>query len=141
MRGDVVKLKLRNGRMLNVPDDWGMVHDPTGTCINRCDVYLTRYVIKNPVVTQMEPKFASIARAYFGDLKNLVAGSVELPRGPWHLIGQVERIFYARYGNLEGMYYHPFKLPVDLHEQQGGGAYLLSLPERCVIDSHGFVWP
>lgn len=141
VRGDVVKLELDTGRVIEVPETWGIIHDPTGEYANRCDVYIAEYRIGTPNRTPLAPQLSSIARAYFGDLENLRDGTVDLPTGPWHRVGRVVRIYYARYGNQKGLYFHPFKMAVDLHEQQGGGAYLLQLPDGCVIDSHGFVWP
>lgn len=141
VKGDAVKLELEKGPPVELPEQWGFIHDPTGLYCNRCDIYIAEYRISNPAATQVSPKLASIARAYFGDLKNLRQGTVELPIGPWQPVGRVVKIYYNRYGERSGPYYHPFKTPVDVHRQADGRAYLLSLPDRCVVDSHGFVWP
>jgi hypothetical protein len=141
VKGGLVKLDLFGGDSITLPKYFGFVHDPTGEHCSRCDIYIAEYHISNPTVTHVSPKVASIARAYFGDLENLTEGTVELPTGPWHRVGQVVQIWYDRYGDRKGPYFHPFKTPVDLHRQAHGEAYLLSLPDRCVVDSHGFVWP
>lgn len=141
VKGDAVKLELEAGGPVEIPEDWGFIHDPTGEYCNRCDIYIAKYRISNPGVTHIEPKISSIARAYFGDLKDLSEGVVELPTGPWHSLGRVVKIYYNRYGERRGPYFHPFKSPVDLYRQADGRALLLSLPDRCVVDSHGFVWP
>jgi len=141
VRGDIVKLELDSGPLLDIPEDWGIIHDPTGEYTNPCDVYITKYTVSAPRVIPLEPVVASIVKAYFGGLENLKEGSVDLPKGPWQRVGRVVQIYYARYGIQKGLYYHPFKADVDLYKQVGGGAYLLRLPDGCVIDSHGFVWP
>ena len=141
VKGDLVKLDLENDKPIELPKHWGFIHDPTGEYCNRCDIYIAAFRISNPDVTHLSPKVSSIARAYFGDLKNLREGTVELPTGPWHRVGRVTQIWYDRYGDRHGPYFHPFKQPIDLHRQADGKAYLLSLPDRCVVDSHGFVWP
>lgn len=141
VKGDAVKLDLEDGREIKIPKGWGFIHDPTGRYCNRCDIYIAQYRISNPAVTPIEPEIAPIARSYFGDLKDLNEGLVELPTGPWHRIGRVVQICYDRYGERQHPYYHPFKSPVDLLRQADDGAYLLTLPDRCVVDSHGFVWP
>lgn len=141
VKGDAVKLNLQGGKSINLPESMGLIHDPTGEYCNRCDIYIAEYRISNPGITHVSPKVSSIARAYFGDLKNLSEGTVELPTGPWHRVGLVVKILYNRYGDRRGPYFHPFKTPVELHRQADGKAYLLFLPDRCVVDSHGFVWP
>ena len=141
VKGDVVNLELEGGKKIVLPKHYGFVHDPKGQYLNRCDIYVSRYRRSNPYVTPMEPKMASIARAYFGNLENLNEGVVELPTGPWQLLGRVVQILYDRYGDRHGPFFHPFKQPVDLYRQADGEAYMLQLPDFCVIDSHGFVWP
>lgn len=141
VRGDLVKLKLQGGEIVELPDDFGLIHDPVGGVCDRCVIYITAYALNGNPVVSMPHELESIARAYFGNHGKLVDGSVELPDGPWQPVGEVVRIYYARYGNQKGLYYHAFKRPVALHKQSRGPAYKLVLPDGCVVDSHGFVWP
>jgi hypothetical protein len=94
------------------------------------------------------------ALEYWGEDYKLKQGFVELPKGPWDRVGRIVRVYYDRYGELASPYQHPFKQEVKdaavLYKQQRSQrygpkgahkAYRISLPDGCVINAHGFVWP
>ncbi len=150
IRGDVVSFEMKNGDVVELPGDWGIIHDPLGECIPRCELMLAPYRVVRRNASKLPQELADAASDYFGDKTPLYQADIDLPAGPWDRVGRVVRIYYDRYGDLEGPYQHPFKQPVLLSRQKraqvfpGGHkvrAYKLSLPNECVIDEHGFVWP
>ena len=144
VRGDLVKLELDGAPMVSCPPYWGLVHDPLGVVFDPCAVLVCPYTIDAPSIAYNNPTLGRIAHAYFGNGVQVRAGTVEIPSGSWHRLGRIKQIFYARYGDLEGKYFHPFSESapdVELFEQSDGTGYLLRLPDGCVVDSHGFVWP
>lgn len=143
-RADVVKFDLSDGNFVEVPDPWVMAHDVVGKVIPTCDLRMIPYAHCMPFKGCVDSIVCRIAYAYFGRKNKLDEASIEIPRGPWHRLGRVDRIYYARQGKHKGLYHHPFKQdapPVTLYERDGGGAYRLKLPPGCIVDSHGFVWP
>lgn len=144
VRGDFVKLELEDDRVLTCPDDWGLVHDPIGVVFDPCAVVICPYTVSRHSVDYENPTLGRVSHAYFGSGVQAREGTVEIPPGPWHRVGRIKQIFYQRYGDLEGRYYHPFSESapgVELYEHASGGGYLLQLPDGCIVDSHGFVWP
>lgn len=144
VRGDLVKLELVDGSILEVPDSWGLVHDVTGSLLHRCELILTRYqrVNKNTHIRSAKVKKAAIG--YFGvGASDLLVGSVEIPRGPWQHIGGVSVIYYQRWGSKRksGLYHHDFEFPIPIYIQKDKKAYRLALPDACIVNSRGFVWP
>lgn len=144
IRGDIVSFELDSGRTVRLKKNFGMVYDPTGRIINRCDVYLCQYTIDIDSTPKMTTNMRKVSHEYFGSDARLVRAFVELPKGPWNRLGVVETIHYARYGKHEGPWYHPFEdtdPQVELHKSSCCNAYRLQIPDGCIINAHGFVWP
>jgi hypothetical protein len=143
VRGDLVKLEFEDGRMLEIPDDWGILHDPLGKVLDPCDLRLAPYVRGRASVVPETDRMRSVCDSYFGRDTQVREGTVEIPNGPWKDVGRIAHVYYARYGNLKGLYRHPFKTqaPQVLLQQNARGQYRLTFPSGCIIDSHGFVWP
>lgn len=146
VRGDAVKLDLDDGQSIEFPRPWGMVQDPSGTILSRCEVLILPYEVDLTQEVLDAKQCARSAREYFGSKTKLYWGDLEVPRGRWERVGRVVHvIWYRRYGFASGNFYHPFKqsmqTPVDVHRLKSGKAYKLSLPDGCVLTRHGFVWP
>ena len=143
IRGDLVKLEFPDGKIQDIPDAWGIQHDPMGVIMDPCDIRLGPYRSNGHEARLDDPRMRSVCVSYFGHVASENPGDVDVPRGPWTDIGRVAHVYYARYGTLKGLYRHPFKMqaPEVLLQQNAHGQYRLSFPTGCIIDSHGFVWP
>lgn len=153
VRGDVVSCEMGDGSTVEFPKSWGLVHDPSGVCIDRCEVLVCPYRTTNTACVELPPDIYDAAMDYWGKDYELKAGLVEIPRGPWDRVGRIVRVYYDRYGQLASPYQHPFKdvkedtaiLYRQKRAQKFGRsshkAYRISLPDGCVINAHGFVWP
>jgi len=152
VRGDVVSCVLDDGRTVEFPESWGLVHDVSGKCVDRCEILVCPYTLTNTKSVALPPDIHDAALGYWGEGYELKAGLVELPRGPWDRVGRIVRVYYDRYGELASPYQHPFKDVDDtavLYRQRRGQkygrsthkAFRISLPDGCVVNAHGFVWP
>lgn len=143
IRGDLVKLEFPNGKVEDVPDAWGIQHDPLGAVLDPCDLRIGPYTCNGRQATLRDHRMRSVCVSYFGHGSQVREGIVEIPKGPWKDVGRIAHVYYARYGTLKGLYRHPFKMqaPEVLLQQNARGEYRLSFPTGCIIDSHGFVWP
>ena len=141
IRGDLVKLELEDGEVVNVPSEYGLVHDVDGEELNRCELVICPYQINGNLNVRLPKNVRKAAISYFGHSNKLVKGVVEIPSGPWQHIGDVVFVYYRRKGKKKGLYQHPFEIPVPLYQQRNGDCFKLELPDFCIIDSRGFVWP
>jgi hypothetical protein len=146
IRGNVVSCDLADGRTVDFPESWGLVHDITGQCLDKCEIFICPYTARNPIRHRLPSEVHEAAVEYFGEGEMLLEGTVELPTGPWERVGVITRVYYSRYGELSSPYQHPFKKGAVLHKQKRAHAgrqkaYRISLPSDCVITAHGFVDP
>jgi len=155
IRGDIVSIELTTGTTVELPEDWGLIHDPSGECTDMCEVFIAPYSHGRRLRNSEVSKVGKDARAYYGDTAELHDATVEIPVGPWDRVGDIRCINYDRYGELKGPYYHDTDVPKKrsdraiLFKQRGYRqllgqrvkAYRISLPDGCKITEHGFVWP
>jgi len=141
VRGDMVAFEMEDGSTLEFKKGVGLIHDVAGMCMDRCDIRVGKCNTGRRKVQRLDARVEAAARNYFGNDAELRDGTVEVPQGPWKYVGRVTRIYYRRYGQLKGLYQHPFEQPIPLYESVQGDGYRLRLPKRCVVDEHGFVWP
>ena len=146
VRGDLVKFDLVGGAKQDIPDSWGLIHDPLGAVMSPCDIRIGPYRSNGKKAQIDDPVMARVARAYFGHGMDIYGGSVDIPDGKWQRVGRVEVVYYARYGQgrFNGLFRHQIKMQapaVHLMKLQGGNGFRLEFPQGCIIDSHGFVWP
>jgi len=155
IRGDIVSLDLTNGVNVAFPEDWGLVHDSTGRCVDRCEVFITPYVEGRRLSNSEARGVGQDAKSYYGSDTVLHDAIVEIPKGPWDRVGDIACIYYDRYGELEAPYYHKTDVPRKRSERailfkqrtpklllgKRVRAFRLSLPDGCKITAHGFVWP
>lgn len=125
-----------------LPSNYVLVHDTTGSLLNRCELFIVRWH-KGGAESVPDEASAAVAdaRAYFGSNVALQLGEVDVPKGPWHRVTKVAFIRYRRAGNTGGMYEHEFDAPVLLYDTVRPLAWKLALPDRCVVDARGFVRP
>jgi len=153
VRGDIVSCEMSDGSTVEFPESWGLVHDPVGSCVDECEIFVCPYSVTGALRHDLPSEVHDAAVSYWGDGYRLKSGMVELPNGPWDRVGRIVRVYYDRYGELASKYQHPFKQDVKdaaiLYKQRrpqrygrsGHKAYRISLPDGCVINAHGFVWP
>jgi len=141
VKGDVRLLELDDGGRIALPPGWSQVHDPTGHKIPACTILVLQYTYPDdggPPLTQSELREAEI---YFGTAYIPTRVGVDIPSEPWIMVGHVRAISYARRGRHRGNKRHAFKVPVPLHAQPSRSAFRISLPQGCVLDARGYVWP
>lgn len=146
VRGDLVKFDLDGGEHLDIPDSWGLIHDPKGVVLSPCDIRIGPYTVNGHKAQIDDPVLSRICVAYFGDGMPIYDGTVKIPDGQWDAVGRVTVIYYARYGKgqFSGLFRHPINMNapvVNLYQLRRGNGFRLGFPQGCIIDSHGFVWP
>ncbi len=155
IRGDLVSIEMTNGYLVEMPGDWGLIHDPSGACVDRCEVFVAPYSRGRKLRDSEARKVGSDAIAYYGSDTSLYLSSFAIPHGPWLFEGDISCINYDRYGELKGPYYHDTDVPkkraerAKLFRQKRSEvlcgkrvrAFRISLPDGCKINAHGFVWP
>lgn len=149
IRGDIVTFEMEKGPDISLPKSWGIIHDPVGTCFPRCELFIAPYRKTHTKRISVDTEVASVAEEYFGSGKPMYEATIDIPVGPWNRVGRTTRILYDRYGELQDAYQHPFERPVPLYRQVHAQlllgkkvrAYRLALPDACIINAHGFVWP
>lgn len=146
------KRSVRDGRVYWDPEppksdvvmdnDYVVVHDPTGTLLAPCDMYLVRFFSPTSNQEGISADAIAAARRYYGKNERLVVGQVEFPEGPWKRIpGKMQMIRYRRWGDLGDSYEHVWEPSVSLYDCRKPIAWRMPLPEGCVVDARGFVRP
>ena len=137
IKGRRVVLFMTDDRLVVRPESHGIIHDPTGQDLPRCDVYI------GPFRRYRDPaEMDSHGRQYFGKRYQASEASVDVPVGPWKPIGQARGILYQRDRGVfanEKPYRHPFRNPVDV--ERCGSMVRLSLPDGCILSWRGFIKP
>lgn len=159
VRGDLSALDLDDGTTLTVPKKFGLIHDPTGLVLNRCDIYITRYTISTKPVGAIPQRIAKFVDAYLGKETPRVRVAVEIPKGPWHRLGVIRTVHYVRRNTedakKDGLFYHDFDgsegplsytfsdrdPTTEILESRSMRAFKLELPDGCIVNERGFVWP
>lgn len=155
IRGDIVSIVLTDDTLISMPEDWGLIHDTKGKCVDECEVFIAPYVMGHKLDAQRMREVNSDAISYYGNDAELNVSYVEIPVGPWDRVGDIKVINYDRYGELEGPYYHDTDVPRKRSERailmrasryqllcgQRCRPFRISLPDGCRVTSHGFVWP
>ena len=149
VRGDLVKFLLTDGSVMEVPENWGLVQDPSGKCLHPCDLILCEYRLDHNIDATSMQSFnnnntttTDAAVQYFGRGGRIAKGSVEIPSGPWYRAScDAEAIFYRLAGRRRGLYHHYFKTPVGLLWNGDRTGCKMVLPDACVLSKRGFIWP
>jgi hypothetical protein len=138
VKGSKVVFIMTDGREIRLPRGYGIIHDPEGKALPRCEVFFgpvkkTKRIAANP---------SSKVRRYFGSKYTPKEGVVDVPSGPWHSVGDANEILYERTKGSQyaGNYFHPFKrFPPTV--SKCGRYYRVSLKDGCIVDDRGFVFP
>jgi hypothetical protein len=127
---------------IELPRGFVVIHDTAGKLLSPCDLYIVKwYSNKGVAVSDLPHDELASVREYYGAKTKIKVGLVEIPEGPWEKVGRVQLIRYFRAGKAEDTYEHEFDPPVDLFDCARPLAWRLPLPQGCVVDDRGFVWP
>ena len=139
IKGDALIFQTDTGRMIDLPTKSGIIHDPDGEDRPKCEVFFGPYRI----LRQRPTGTTRAATKYFGSRYKPAMATVDLPKGPWEPIAKVVKIFYKRGlrgADHAGGFHHPFaRTPLTL--SKCGRYWRLSLPQGCIVDDRGFVFP
>ena len=125
-----------NGKVISLPNAYGIIHDPDSENFDKCECYFGPYKR-----TRKRIEMTQKASAYMGSSYPATFATVDLPSGTWKPIGDVAQIFYKRPGRYSGKYFHPFKAGFVPKLYKNGRFYKLALPGGCIVDDRGFVFP
>jgi len=134
-----------DSKIVRLPPSYGIIHDPEGVNLPRCIVYFGPYTTTNQRVP-----LDRTAKKYFGSNYSAVRASVDVPiHDDWTPIGApVVQIWYRRRGNVgvtgphQGRFFHPFKKtdpPLTLLRCRR--YYAIQMPDHCIMNDRGFVFP
>ncbi len=138
IKGSKVVFILSSGRRVRLPPSYGIIHDPDGKSLPRCEVFFGPYRKTKRVANDPSRK----ARQYFGTNYVPREATVAVPDGPWQPVGEVDEILYERTkgSKYAAKYFHPFK-KFSPELSRSGRYYRLALKNGCIVDDRGFVFP
>lgn len=117
--------------------DFVVVHDASGTVLNKCDIYVVRWTGGRRPTSYVPQVDMEIARRYFKGTTPVV-GTIAAPVGAWKRIGLVRFIRYRR-PKYSRPFEHEYTPPVMLYGCSN--AFRLPLGNACIVDERGFVRP
>jgi hypothetical protein len=136
IKGKQVKMEMANGKIVRAPASYGIIHDPDGSQLPKCFVFIGPYkTSKKPV------EMTGDAKSYFGSDYKPTSAVVDVPRGPWKSMGDVVQIFYKRPGKYAGKYFHLFDKRTTVLLSKCRNHFRLELPGGCIVNWRGFVYP
>jgi hypothetical protein len=136
IKGDAVAFETDEGKIVRLPRRYGIIHDPSGKQLPRCETYFGPYRTVGGHIEMTRE-----AKHYFGRSYRPRKVVVDRPKGPWNPVANVVKIFYVRKGAIApGGFHHSFRgAPLEL--AKSGKFYRLSLGNGCIVDDRGFVFP
>ena len=137
IKGKNVSFEMADGRWLHLPKGYGIIHDPDGSHLERCSVYVGPYK-----VFSQRAKLTKEAEAYFGPDYQGMTAEVDVPLGPWSPIGEATQIRYYRPGTkYRGKYFHFFEGKTPVRISKCKKHFQIELPGGCIVNWRGFVYP
>lgn len=155
--GRKVVLVMKNGREIEPPLRYGMLHDPSGVYWPKCSLLIAKFTQGKHLSDDSDGK------NYFGRKSTFKEGFIDLPPRDldrWTRVGEIDEIFYDRAGEkAPGFFQHRFHKPRGLWKPifkvwgvfskkitdpivvyRLGRAYRIELP-TCIIDDRGVAAP
>lgn len=125
--------------IMSVPQTYGLLHDPDGEALTKCEVYVGPYQ-----TISSRAQMSETAKRYFGTSDRRQPIRVTIPAGPWRFEGDAVQIFYQRPAGRRraifmGRYFHPFNRIIRVY--RCGQFAFLDMPRGCIINERGFVSP
>jgi hypothetical protein len=137
IKGRNVQFQMSDGKWISPSRRYGLIHDPDGTQLPRCFVYLGPYK-----TTSQRVPLTRDAEAYFGPDYQGTAAVVDVPRGPWEPLGDAVQIRYDRPGTrYRGKYYHFFNEKTVVQLSKCKNHFRIELQDGCIVNWRGFVYP
>lgn len=138
IKGSHVQFETKDGRRIKVPTRNGLIHDTEGTTYSKCKIYVGPYTKTRELI---EPP--KDAKDYFGKSYAVRRGTVNVPTNGWKLIDEIRQVFYLRTSGsrYQGKYFHLFDKRQVVLLSKSGKFYCLELPDRCIVNWRGFVFP
>ena len=139
IKGNAVILETVDGEEIPLPKHYGIIHDPEGDDLPRCEVFFGPYRL---LAGRPEGTTRSAVK-YFGRHYQPRLMMVNIPENGWRFEALIVQILYKRGlrgAHHAGGFHHPFqKAPLTL--SRSGRYRRLSLPNGCIVDDRGFVFP
>jgi len=154
--GRAIRLHMDSGKMIQPRG--AMIHDPSGRDWPKCSLLIVP-VGRSRVRKATDEEYEGAPKHYLGRDHNPKVVQVTFPSSStaeWKRIGELRRIDYVRGGTkAPGGYKHHINKPRGVyrvtHLLRGGdqpvvvsklgSAYRLDLPNGCIIDDRGIVYP
>lgn len=136
IKGHDIHIQKEDGKWLNPPKSYGMIHDPTGTQLDKCYCYIGPYKKSNKHID-----LNSDAKQYFGPSYTGIQVVVDIPKGPWVPVTNAVQILYRRRGKYEGKYFHFFNKKTTVLVTRCKKHLRLEFPNGCIVNWRGFVYP
>lgn len=142
VKGDEVSfVRQRDGHVIYLPPEFVMVHDVHGELVRSCDVFVVPYAFEGKGASGSDRSLLRYATEYYGKQTPLERGTVEVPVKGWQRVAETYAIRYRRAGKYKGLYEHKFSELPWLEKHRTTRAYRLPLPDGCVLNDRGIVWP
>jgi len=142
VKGDEVSfVRKRDGHVIYMPADFVMVHDVHGELVRSCDLFVVHYQHGRNGTSQSDVSLKKKAVDYYGKNTPLETGAVDVPIDGWHRVAATYEIRYRRMGKHKGLYSHVFSELPWLEQCRHTLAFKLPLPDGCVLNERGIVWP
>jgi hypothetical protein len=142
VKGDQVSfVRARDGHVIYMPPSHVMVHDVHGELVRTCDLYVVPYVHTRNGASDSDKSLRKKAEEYYGKTTPLEMGTVDVPTQGWHRVAATYAIRYRRMGKHKGLYQHEFAELPWLEQNRSTLAFRLPLPDGCVLNDRGIVWP
>ena len=151
VKGYNVSFDMIDGRQIDAPASYGMIHDPTGR------QWKSTSLLVAPYEKGEEAEGDRHTRDYFGASHLTRMGDIRLPPkslADWRSEGDVDWIWYHRQGRKHitptRSKKHKFNKTslASLLKGKGrarlysrNGCYRLELPRNAIVDDRGLVWP
>lgn len=137
IKGRRVQLEMADGRWIVPPARHGIIHDPDGVQLPKCSVFVGPYT-----TTRTPAPMTRDAEAYFGSDYQAVSAVVDVPKGPWALVGEAVQIRYDRPGTkYRGKYFHFFEKRTTVQIFRCRRHLRVELQHGCIVNWRGFVYP
>jgi hypothetical protein len=137
IKGYDVQIQLEGGGWLNPPVEYGIIHDPDGVQLPKCSVYIGPYKRSS-----IRASMTSDAKKYFGNSYVGVQAITTVPvNSDWKYLGNSIQIRYRRVGKYKHKYFHFFKGNTVVQITKCDKYYRIQLPEGCIVNWRGFVYP
>lgn len=128
------------------PAEFVVVQDVSGSRKRACDFYICRASERRSIRADgrhVSDAAVDAAKRWYGGDGHVAGRTVNVPDGPWHREAQIDAIWYRRHAvrGLGGRYEHSYSPSVPLYVSSRPKGWRVALPDGCIVDERGFVYP